>query len=218
MPKRVTTDMQLDRLRGAPPIVLWLVQEVGCWVTGSRAGFDENAPRQMHAMSDWDILVPRALWDLAVGCLPLDKVIPTRRGGCRGVRTYTSYPYSVDVAGIRDAVNVELARYRWGPLNVCFLNRYDHEREHLGWHADDHEGTDHTRPIAVVSFGEARDIRWRRLNASADEPGVSAAVLGNGSLFIMPPGFQQEYQHRIPKGARKMGPRVSMTFRAFLLA
>lgn len=83
MPKRVTTDMQLDRLRGAPAIVLWLVQEVGCWVMGSRAGFDESAPRQMHAMSDWDILVPRALWDLAVGCLPLDKVTPTRRGGWR---------------------------------------------------------------------------------------------------------------------------------------
>ena len=35
--------------------------------------------------------------------------------------------------------------------NVCFLNRYDDQRNHLGWHADDSPEMDHDHPIAVVS-------------------------------------------------------------------
>ena len=139
-------------------------------------------------------------------------------GRGRGERTYTSQPYCAGVRELRDRLNEELARGCFYPLNVCFLNRYDHEREHLGWHADDHPGTDHTRPIAVVSFGQARKIQWR-LTSQANGlpfPGeVHEELLEDGSLFVMPPGFQQQYQHRIPKGGRKFGPRVSLTFRAF---
>jgi hypothetical protein len=71
---------QLDRLRGAPSLVLWLVQDMGCWVTGSRAGFTVD---RVRPDSDWDILVPLRLWQTVVGALPLGSVIPTRRGGWR---------------------------------------------------------------------------------------------------------------------------------------
>lgn len=133
-----------------------------------------------------------------------------------GERTYTSIHFA---AGVREAMavlNEELSRRGWGPVNVCFLNRYDSEREHLGWHADDHEGTDHTRPIAVVSFGEPREIWWRPNGEKGEVPAERRQLLADGSLFVMPPGFQALYQHRIPKGGRAMGARVSLTFRAFL--
>lgn len=136
-----------------------------------------------------------------------------------GERTYTSQPYCAGVRELRDRLNAEIAKGQFGPLNVCFLNRYDHEREHLGWHADDHPGTDHTRPIVVVSFGEARKIQWRMTSAALGLPfpgAVDEQLLEDGSMFVMPPGFQQQYQHRVPKGGRKMKPRVSLTFRAFL--
>lgn len=131
-----------------------------------------------------------------------------------GVRTYAAAPFCAGVGCALDHVNEELDRRGWGLVNVCFLNRYDTEHDHLGWHADDHEGTDHTRPIAVVSFGQAREIWWRALGSSGVVPAERRQLLGDGSLFIMPPGFQAGYQHRIPKGDRPMGPRVSLTFRA----
>lgn len=132
-----------------------------------------------------------------------------------GERTYTSTPFAAGVREAMEVLNVELAGRGWGPVNVCFLNRYDNEREHLGWHADDHAGTDHSRPIAVVSFGEPREIWWRPTGRPGEVPPDCRQLLGDGSLFVMPPGFQDAYQHRIPKGGRPMGPRVSLTFRAF---
>lgn len=140
-------------------------------------------------------------------------------GQGRGVRTYTSIPMSSLVEGILDEVNCWLAAQGlgWGPMTGCFLNRYDHDRQHLGWHADNFVGMDHTKCVAVVSFGEPREIWWR----PNPEPGKLVAFpvlsqrLANGSLFLMPPGMQHTHEHRIPKGTRAMGPRVSLTFRAF---
>lgn len=160
-------------------------------------------------------------------------------GKGRGVRTYSSTPFAAGVRECMADLNEVFAKTGWGPVNVCFLNRYDHEREHLGWHADDHRGTDHSRPIAVVSFGQVREIwyRWscphclgagRLASMHGDgesvacptcggvKPEVRRQALGDGSLFVMPPGFQATHQHRIPKGDRKMTTRVSLTFRAFL--
>ncbi len=130
-------------------------------------------------------------------------------GSGRGVRTYTSSPFS---AGVGDL----LARLPSPGMNVCFLNRYDHQRHHLGWHADDHDGTDHTKPIIVISFGAEREIWWRKKGTNGVVPPENRQLLGNGSMFIMPAGFQADYEHRIPKADRAVGARVSLTFRAFL--
>jgi hypothetical protein len=73
-------DMQLERLREAPPIVVWLLQNLGAWVGGSRAAFRDV---RIHEKSDWDILIPLHLWHDAVGALPLEKVKPTKAGGYR---------------------------------------------------------------------------------------------------------------------------------------
>lgn len=100
--------------------------------------------------------------------------------------------------------------------NVCFLNRYDDEKNQLGWHSDDSPGMLHEHPIAVVSFGEPREIWVREKGASGVVPNEDRYLLESGSLFVMPPGFQRTHQHRIPKGSKKMGPRVSLTFRRYV--
>lgn len=41
-------------------------------------------------------------------------------------------------------------------------------------------------------------------------------LLQRGSLFIMPPGFQDVMLHRIPKHPQPCGWRISLTFRKFL--
>lgn len=136
-------------------------------------------------------------------------------GKGRGVRTYESAPFLAGVDTTMGAVNKILEGLSWGPVNVCFLNRYDSEQMHLGWHADDHEGTDHKRPIVVISFGEAREIWWRKNEEKGEIPAEQRQLLGDGSMFIMLPGFQFTHQHRIPKGGRQMGTRISLTYRAF---
>lgn len=116
-------------------------------------------------------------------------------------------------------------------FDVCFLNGYDNERDHLGWHSDDSPEMDDVRPIAIVSLGAEREIWFRPKNASVPElmrlyrpedDSIDRSyalhdtlLLQNGSLCLMAPGMQDTHQHRIPKGSRPCGPRISLTFRGY---
>lgn len=149
-------------------------------------------------------------------------------------RSYLSVPMHPFIRLIQDAVNEELKEVQydferaagreleedlpaWGPMTGCFLNRYATDQNGLQWHADDSPIMDHTKAIVVVSFGEEREIHWRPNGTRGETPPERRQVLGWGSMFVMPPGFQHIAQHQVPKGSRPMGPRVSLTFRAFQL-
>lgn len=156
-----------------------------------------------------------------------------------GDQGYDSVPFTPMVNELRAALRADVA-----PFNVCFLNKYDNERQHLGWHADDHPDHIPGEPIAVVSFGAERQI-WVKPKvcqtcrgsglenegdlASEDKcpacggsgqnkgevPDDQRITLEEGSLFIMPPGYQDTHLHRIPKHDRPCGWRISLTFRCF---
>lgn len=139
-----------------------------------------------------------------------------------GVRTYTPGPYSILVAVIQATLNTHVSDVlnehpaMSGKYNVCFLNRYDNAAMQLGWHADDTPGMNHDHPIAVVSFGQPREIWWRENAQKGVIPPEQRQLLGHGSLFVMPPGMQRTHQHRIPKGDRPMSTRISLTYRNYV--
>lgn len=128
-----------------------------------------------------------------------------------GERTYDSKDYSPTVLGIQNKLNAEFGT----DYNVCFLNRYDSQKQHLGWHADDSPEMDKSHPIAVLSFGAEREIWWKLQEATGVIPPENRQVLHHGSLFVMPAGFQEKYYHRIPKSDRTCGTRISLTFRKY---
>lgn len=146
---------------------------------------------------------------------------PYSYGSGRGVRTYFPQPeWDPELLRIKLAAEAEFGVKFEG----CFCNRYDVLREHLGWHADDGASIDPKRPILVYSFGEEREIWYRPIPLTDEqkaagmtqEPNEQRQLLGNGSLFIMPPGMQQTHQHRIPKHDRDCGTRISLTFRGLI--
>lgn len=126
-------------------------------------------------------------------------------------REYHSKSYSTGVLAIQDRLNREFGCQ----YNVCFLNRYDNQKQQLGWHADDSPTMDRNHAIAVVSFGAERDIWWKLQADKGVVPANQRQRLGNGSLFIMPPLFQDSYYHRIPKADHAVGVRISLTFRKY---
>jgi hypothetical protein len=156
-------------------------------------------------------------------------------GSGAGARTYHSCPYHSAVLSLQAWLNnqppgssADVGHYvrttgdttPWGKIldgyNVCFLNRYDEQKHQLGWHADDTPGMRHDHPIAVVSLGAEREIWWRPNGESGVVPMDQRQLLGHGSLFIMPAGFQLTHQHRIPKADHVVGTRISLTFRRYL--
>lgn len=126
-------------------------------------------------------------------------------------RKYHSSDYSKEVLDIQLDLNAEFGT----DYNVCFLNRYNNQKNQLGWHADDSPTMDRNHPIAVVSFGAEREIWWKHKSESGVVPKEQRQLLGHGSLFIMPAGFQNEYLHRIPRCDREVGVRISLTFRRY---
>ena len=128
-----------------------------------------------------------------------------------GAPSYKSKPLHPKVSSILEEVNKKLGT----TLDICFLNLYLEERNGLGWHSDDSHSIDHSNGIAVVSFGAEREIWWKRKGEKGLVPEENRKLLKNGSLFYMPPGFQDTHMHRIPKHDRACGPRVSLTFRKY---
>ncbi len=124
---------------------------------------------------------------------------------------YTSRPVTKEVQGIMDRLNSDLS----AAFNGCFLNKYDDQHQHLGWHADDFAGMREDQPIAVISFGAEREI-WVKLQGDSGKvPDEQRILLKEGSIFVMPIGYQATHFHRIPKHDRPCGWRISLTFRSF---
>lgn len=80
-----------------------------------------------------------------------------------------------------------------------------------------------SKSVANMSEGEvARDgspvcetCEGSAFVKGGDVPDDQKILLGDGSLFLMPPGYQDTHFHRIPKHSRPCGWRISLTFRSF---
>lgn len=131
-------------------------------------------------------------------------------GKGQGLRTYKSRPFNTEVSELMNAL--DNCGY---PANVCFLNKYDNQHHQLGWHADDSPNIDQTKPISVISLGAEREIWWKTHDLKGNIPNDQKQLLKHGSLFVMPPGFQEIYYHRIPKHSTPCEIRISLTFRYY---
>lgn len=136
------------------------------------------------------------------------KGLPYIYGKGQFAREYESRPDHLVI----DYLRVSLYALLGVEFDVVFLNLYEHERHHLGWHADDSPEMSDEHPIVTVSLGAAREI-WFRENGSLE---VEKLLLENGSAAVMLPGMQDTHQHRIPKHHAACGPRISLTFRKYV--
>lgn len=98
--------------------------------------------------------------------------VPYTYGRGRGVREYAPQPWHPLIVVVRDLVE----KATGSTFDVCFLNRYHDQSDHLGWHADDSPEMDDARPIAIVSFGVERDILFRPVTRTfrCDQCGLEA--------------------------------------------
>lgn len=124
-------------------------------------------------------------------------------------RTYEPQPSTHGI----DVIWKMVEMYVGVNFDVCFLNRYLNQSDHLGWHSDNSPEMDDARPIAVVSLGVAREIMFRSIDP---DEGYEKLLLAHGSLLVMSPGMQDTHQHRIPKSNRQCGERISLTFRGYV--
>jgi alkylated DNA repair dioxygenase AlkB len=131
-----------------------------------------------------------------------------------------SYPYSGSVHPesswndrvyqIMQQVNKDFACN----FNSCLVNYYQNGSEYISQHSDDEKGLDKQGQVVSISLGTQRDMTV----ISKDITKKYTIPLPPGSLFMMEgKDFQKLYTHGINKTSVSVGPRISLTFRCFVV-
>ncbi len=140
-------------------------------------------------------------------------------------------PWTPELSQLRELLQLELGVR----FNSLLLNRYRNGADRMGWHADDEPELDPVAPIASLSLGASRSLRFRPkprrssrsgpasgqrgLGAPSGELATSnaqppfAVDLADGDLLVMDPPTQRHWQHALPVRARVSSERINLTFR-----
>ena len=96
-------------------------------------------------------------------------------------------------------------------FNSVLLNYYRDGSDSVSWHSDTLPSSGRHHAIASVTFGETRVFKVRHKTrkdiAQLDIP------LTHGAFLLMGETMQYHYEHHIPKTAKKIAPRINLTFR-----
>jgi alkylated DNA repair dioxygenase AlkB len=93
-------------------------------------------------------------------------------------------------------------------FNSVLVNRYENEKDSVGWHADNEPEMSHEHAIASLSLGATRSFKLRKGGGP-----VQTMELHHGSLLVMGRGMQREWRHQVPKAQTPCGLRLNLTFR-----
>lgn len=98
-------------------------------------------------------------------------------------------------------------------FNSVLLNLYRHGGDGISWHTDAEPELGDNPVIGSVSFGGARRFMFRH----REDKNLKADVeLTHGSFLLMAGETQHFWQHQVPKTARKVEPRINLTFRVIV--
>jgi len=92
----------------------------------------------------------------------------------------------------------------------ALINLYRDGKDSVDWHADDEPELGKNPVIGSVSFGESRIFKLRHLK---DKSLKTEIELNHGSFALMRGETQHFWEHKIPKSAKPVKPRINLTFR-----
>lgn len=95
-------------------------------------------------------------------------------------------------------------------FSTCLLNLYRDGNDSNGWHSDNEKELGKNPAIASVSLGAPRTFKLRN---KKDHSINKKLILEPGSLLLMKGSTQECWQHTVPKTAKKVMPRINLTFR-----
>ncbi len=90
------------------------------------------------------------------------------------------------------------------------LNLYRNGNDSVSWHRDNEKVLRVNPVIASVSFGATRTFKFMHID---DHRLVRTVELTNGMYVLMKGETQHKWEHTIPKTARRVNQRISLTFR-----
>jgi alkylated DNA repair dioxygenase AlkB len=101
------------------------------------------------------------------------------------------------------------ARYAIG-FDSVWVNLYRDGNDSVAWHGDRNRLAMTQPMVATVSLGARRKFQLRRRGTSTIE---HTLMPGAGDLVVMGGNCQHDWEHTVPKTARHVGARMSVTIR-----
>jgi alkylated DNA repair dioxygenase AlkB len=95
-------------------------------------------------------------------------------------------------------------------FDSVWVNLYRDGRDSVAWHGDRHRHVVAQPMVATVSLGSRRKFQLRRRGSSTIEHTLMPGV---GDLVVMGGACQDDWEHTVPKTARTVGARMSVTIR-----
>ena len=138
----------------------------------------------------------------------LEAVIGDGTYSYSGVALETA-PWSESFRNLKELVENE-SGYQY---QIVMGNQYRDGNDHVGWHSDDEKSMGAQPAIASLSLGAIRKFQLRHKITKE----IYTFQLAHGSLLVMHPGCQEDWQHRICKEPKIQGLRVNWTFRPLAL-
>lgn len=134
-----------------------------------------------------------------------DKIVPDPRlTAFYGIK---GEPFTPELLEIKERVEVTSGC----SFNYVLLNYYRDGQDSVSWHSDTLPSSGKHHAIASVTFGERRVFKVRH---KTDKTFTQLDIpLTHGSFLLMGETMQNHYEHHVPKTARRIGPRINLTFR-----
>jgi alkylated DNA repair dioxygenase AlkB len=95
-------------------------------------------------------------------------------------------------------------------FNYALVNNYLNQTNSIGYHSDQEKELGRYPIIAGISLGQEREMYFKS-NLTGEVIKIS---LPHGSMYIMYYPTNKYWKHSIPKSARRLGQRISLTFRS----
>ena len=129
-------------------------------------------------------------------------------------RVVAPYPDLAALPPVVDAMRRVLSVRYLAPddgveLDSVLVNLYRDGRDSVAWHGDTVRKTLADPLVVTVSLGTPRRFLMRPLGGGE----TRRFELGDGDLMVMGGASQHEWQHTVPKAARLLGARMSITMR-----
>lgn len=101
-------------------------------------------------------------------------------------------------------------------LNGCLVSNYPNGDVFTTLHDDAEETMDQTQPIAVVSFGVTRTVDFIHQGASSRSRPLHSVNPADGSIYMMKPGCQTYFLHRVRRNYGEKKRRFCLSFRRII--
>ena len=115
-----------------------------------------------------------------------------------------------------DQIRKKIEKETSSNYNSVLMNLYRNGNDSMGWHSDDENIYNPIAPIASLSLGGSRVMKFKKKIKKGLGKKTLKLRLDTGDLIIMKYPTQEMLKHAIPKSSMNIDERINLTFRSVI--